>query len=154
MKVVLINPPQFTKYPQPPIGLALIAAVLERENYQVTVLDANALKLQPEYVAPHVSNADVIGLTAMTPTINSAIAIARHLKKTYPDLPIILGGAPVFESSLLNKDDIQYWTRRAYREFYLRPSHLWQQIRQTTSIRDLKVNIKGLLMLLGNIRPM
>ena len=91
-KVALVNPTQFTKYSQPPVGLALIAAVLEREGYQVTVLDANALKLEPEGVASVVS-ADIIGLTAMTPTINTAIAIARHLKKAYPDLPIILGGA-------------------------------------------------------------
>ena len=90
-KVALINPTQFTKYSQPPMGLALIAAVLEREGYQVTVLEANALKLKPEGVASLVS-ADVVGLTAMTPTINTAIAIAHHLKKAYPDLPIILGG--------------------------------------------------------------
>ena len=92
-KVALINPNQSTKYPQPPMGLALIAAVLEREGYPVTVLEANALKLQPEAVAPLVADADIIGLTAMTPTINTAIAIARHLKKAHPDLPIVLGGA-------------------------------------------------------------
>ena len=93
LKIALVNPVQSAVYSQPPLGLALIAAVLESENYQVTLLDANALKLQPEDVAPYISNADVIGLTAMTPTINSALAIARHLKKTYPHLPIILGGA-------------------------------------------------------------
>lgn len=91
LKVALINPTQSTKYSQPPLGLALIAAVLEREGCQVSVLEANALKLQPEAVVPLV-NADVVGLTAMTPTINTAMAIARHLKKAYPDLPIILGG--------------------------------------------------------------
>jgi len=35
LKVALINPAQSTKYPQPPMGLALIAAVLEREGYKV-----------------------------------------------------------------------------------------------------------------------
>lgn len=93
LKVALINPNQLTKYPQPPMGLALIAAVLEREGYPVTVLDANALNLQPEAVVPLVADADIIGLTAMTPTINAAIVNARHLKKVYPDLPIVLGGA-------------------------------------------------------------
>ena len=93
LKIALVNPNQSAAYSQPPLGLALIAAVLEREGYQVTVLDANALNLQPEAVVPLVSNADIIGLTAMTPTINTAIAIARHLKKAYPDLPIVLGGA-------------------------------------------------------------
>jgi len=92
LRITLINPPQFTRYPQPPMGLALIAAVLERAGYQVTVLEANALNLRPGELVRLVS-ADVVGLTAMTPTINAAIDIARHLKKAYPDLPIILGGA-------------------------------------------------------------
>ena len=93
LKVTLINPTQPTKYPQPPMGIALIAAILVRAGYQVTVLDANALNLPPEAVAPMVSNADVVGLTAMTPTINAAIATARHLKQARPELPVILGGA-------------------------------------------------------------
>ncbi len=95
LKIALINPPQFTKYPQPPMGLALLAAVLERAGYPVTIVEANALKLSPEDMVPLVSDADVVGLTAMTPTINTAIAIARHLKQAYPDLTIILGGAHV-----------------------------------------------------------
>ena len=93
LKVTLINPPQYTKYPQPPVGLALIAAILEREGYPVTILDANELGLKPEEAAAMVTDADVVGLTAMTPTINSAISIARHLKQAKRDLPIILGGA-------------------------------------------------------------
>jgi len=92
-KVALINPAQSTKYPQPPMGLALIAAGLEREGYQVTVLDANALRLQPEDMALLVTDADVVGLTAMTPTVSAAISIAHHLKRAKPDLTIVLGGA-------------------------------------------------------------
>ncbi len=92
-KVALINPAQSTKYPQPPMGLALIAAVLQREGYQVTVLDANALRLQPEDMALLVTDADVVGLTAMTPTVSAAISIAHYLKRAKPDLTIVLGGA-------------------------------------------------------------
>ncbi|GAH36476.1 unnamed protein product, partial [marine sediment metagenome] len=75
------------------MGLALIAAVLEREGYQVTVLDANALRLQPEDIVPMATDADVVGLTAMTPTVSAAISIAHHLKRAKPDLTIVLGGA-------------------------------------------------------------
>ena len=52
LRVLLLNPFQSTSYSQPPIGLALLAAVLEREGYPVTVLEANALKLKPEDVVP------------------------------------------------------------------------------------------------------
>ncbi len=93
LKTVLINPPQTTAYPQPPLGLGLIAAVLEKEKYQVTLLDANALRLQPMDIAPYVADADVVGLTAVTPTINAAISTARYLKQANHDLTIILGGA-------------------------------------------------------------
>jgi anaerobic magnesium-protoporphyrin IX monomethyl ester cyclase len=93
LKVTLVNPLQPTKYPQPPVGLALIAALLEREGYPVTILDANALGLQPEEIVPLVTDADVVGLTAMTPTIGAAVRIARHLKQAKPNLIIILGGA-------------------------------------------------------------
>ncbi len=75
------------------MGLATIAAVLEKQGYPVTVLDANALKLKPEDIASRVVDADVVGLTAVTPTINTAITIAGHLKKANPGLPVILGGA-------------------------------------------------------------
>ena len=51
MKITLINPLQSSSYPQPPVGLALIAAVLEKPGHRVTLLDANALGLRPEAAA-------------------------------------------------------------------------------------------------------
>ena len=74
------------------MGLAILAAVLERENYPVSVLDANALGLQPEDLPSLVSDAEIVGLTAMTPTISAAMSIAHYLKKANPDLTILLGG--------------------------------------------------------------
>ena len=56
LKVVLINPPQFTGYSQPPMGLGLLAAILERKGYQVAVVDANALTLEPKDIVPLVSD--------------------------------------------------------------------------------------------------
>jgi anaerobic magnesium-protoporphyrin IX monomethyl ester cyclase len=93
LNITLVNPPQFTRYPQPPLGLALIAAILEKAGYPVTLLDANALELAPEDIPARVAGADIIGLTAMTPTISTAIKIARHLKQAGPDRKIIMGGA-------------------------------------------------------------
>ena len=109
LKVTLINPPQHTRYPQPPMGLALIAAILENARYQVSVVDANVLGLKPEEVPPLVKDADVVGLTAMTPTIGAAISIAHHLKQANPGLTIILGGCHATllpEETLANAPDI------------------------------------------------
>jgi anaerobic magnesium-protoporphyrin IX monomethyl ester cyclase len=93
LKITLINPPQFTHYPQPPVGLALIGAILEKAGYAVTLLDANAPGLKPEAIPALVSGADVIGLTAMTPTITTATRIAQYIRQSRPDVKIIMGGA-------------------------------------------------------------
>ncbi|MBI4283205.1 MAG: cobalamin B12-binding domain-containing protein [Chloroflexi bacterium] len=93
LKIVLVNPPQPSSYPQPPMGLALIAAVVEKEGYEVRVVDANALRLKPSEIVPLATDADIVGLTAMTPTINAAISTARYLKQANHDLTIVLGGA-------------------------------------------------------------
>ncbi len=60
---------------------------------------------------------------------------------------------PVFESSSLSRNDLKRWTRQAYRDFYLRPAYLWQRLRRTTSIGELKMNFKGFVMLLRSIVP-
>jgi len=73
--------------------MALIAAILEKEGHRVSILDANALGLRPEDVPTKVTDADVVGLTAMTPTISAALGIARHLKQANPELTTVMGGA-------------------------------------------------------------
>jgi radical SAM superfamily enzyme YgiQ (UPF0313 family) len=105
MKTVLINPPQNTKYPQPPLGLASIAAVLEQNDHQVEILDANALQLSGRKIVKKVKGAEVIGITAMTPAVNSAIKIAKEIKREEPDSTIILGGphATILPEETLNK---------------------------------------------------
>ena len=114
MKTVLINPPQNTKYPQPPLGLASIAAVLERENHQVEILDANALQLSESEAAKEIGNVDIIGITAMTPFINSAIKMAKEVKKEKPGSTVIVGGAHVTvlpEETLSNVPEIDIIVR-------------------------------------------
>jgi len=114
LRVNLIAPSQNDRYAQPPMGLALLAAILEKEGYQVAILDANALGIQPEDIVPLVTNADVIGLTAMTPTIGAATSIARSLKQANPDLSIILGGAHATllpEETLANNQEIDVIVR-------------------------------------------
>jgi radical SAM superfamily enzyme YgiQ (UPF0313 family) len=114
LKVTLINPPQDTRYPQPPLGLALIAAILEKAGYPVTLLEANALQLKPEAIANIVPDADIVGITATTPTIGTALGIARHLKQKNSNLKIILGGPHVTllpEETLASSSDVDVIVR-------------------------------------------
>ena len=102
--MLLINPSWNTRYPQPPLGLASLAAVLEKDGHQIEILDANALQLSEHDVVEKVSGADIIGITAMTPIINSAIQIAKGIKQNNPDSTIILGGphATILPEETLN----------------------------------------------------
>lgn len=89
-KVLLINPPQNTRYPQPPVGLAILAAVLEAVGYEVAIADGNIKVYQgiKDY------EPDVVGITAMTSTITEALGVAKKgVKVYYPKARIIIGGA-------------------------------------------------------------
>lgn len=93
LKVALVNPARHDRYPQPPMGLALLAAVLEREGHTVDIIDANALGLSTKEVVRRAAGAGAVGITAMTPTVGQAVDIARALKHAEPKRTVILGGA-------------------------------------------------------------
>ncbi len=67
----------------PPMGLAYIAAVLEKNNIAVKILDANALRLTPQEVADKAKElgAFIVGVSIMTPAHNFSAQIARLLPK-------------------------------------------------------------------------
>lgn len=69
--------------------------MLEKYEHNVEIIDANALQLTNNDVVKKVGSADIIGITAMTPIINSAIEIAQGVKQNNPDSTIVLGGPHV-----------------------------------------------------------
>ena len=86
-KVIFVEPnhyyPQRNKNPaaSPPIGLAYMAAVLEREGAEVEIIDATVLKLSPGEVVNILleRKPDVVGVSAMTAICNYAAQIAQKL---------------------------------------------------------------------------
>lgn len=118
MPICLINPPHLLPPSKsgfggvsPPLGLAYVAAVLEENNYQVSVLDALALgwnRTTPfgesrivlglpydeitNYVAK--SGAEITGISApFTMQASSVLETAAAIKKTNPHLTVVVGGA-------------------------------------------------------------
>jgi radical SAM superfamily enzyme YgiQ (UPF0313 family) len=73
----------------------MVAALLEKNGYSVKILDLPALGLSENFLPPilHQEKPNVVGITAMTPTINSALKVARKVKETNSDIFVILGGA-------------------------------------------------------------
>ncbi|MBI2038638.1 MAG: radical SAM protein, partial [Candidatus Nealsonbacteria bacterium] len=97
-KVLLVQPNYRVKRKagvsmiHPPMGLAYIAAVLEKNGIPVKILDANALNLSASQVVKEVLDwgADVVGVSILTPAHNFAVEVARHLP---PSVISIAGGA-------------------------------------------------------------
>jgi radical SAM superfamily enzyme YgiQ (UPF0313 family) len=79
----------------PPLGLAWIAAVLEQDRHDVSVLDAQAERLYLERISSRLDSLgsfDLVGISATTPLIANALEIARITRAKCPQAHIVLGG--------------------------------------------------------------
>lgn len=94
-EILLINPKfENAKSFWMPLGLAYIAAYLEKHSFDVKVIDANVLQIENEKIAQLIEKKpDIVGISAMTPVIYSAWKIAENIKKAYPETLVVLGGA-------------------------------------------------------------
>jgi anaerobic magnesium-protoporphyrin IX monomethyl ester cyclase len=114
MKVLMINPPynsskyKFIGLVAPPLGIAYIAAMLERNGVTVKILDAPALEIGHDAVKNEIQNyrPDVVAVTSVTPTIGSALKTAKISKEANPDAITVLGGYhPTFTYQEVLKND-------------------------------------------------
>ncbi len=101
-KIVLVNPPippktymHTTLFPL--IGLAYMAAILEKHGHEVTVLDCPALKITHEDLKREIANLepDIVGISSVTVTFPSALQAASDAKESYPRALTVLGGPHV-----------------------------------------------------------
>src|SRR4030066_1492365 len=97
MKIILVNPPSRELKREeviiPPLVLAYLASVLEREGHGVRILDAFALGLSWNEFEEEVKKekADLIGIGGMTPTIDNTL---RAIKICRPYTRYIVMGGP------------------------------------------------------------
>ncbi|MCK4351980.1 cobalamin-dependent protein [candidate division WOR-3 bacterium] len=106
MKVLLINPPSSVeeRYGKslgrlgpttPPLGLAYIAAVLEKRGDDVEILDAPALNFTCDDIMAHFSKKsyDIVGISILTPTYAQSVQVIRNIRRANSNVKIIVGGA-------------------------------------------------------------
>jgi anaerobic magnesium-protoporphyrin IX monomethyl ester cyclase len=99
--VTLVNPPYPSKpyqhSPFPPLGLGYLAAVLEKNEYPVDVIDCQALKLSHEEFKSEIRKRQpkIVGLTSTTRTYKSALKIIEITKEVHPNCLTIFGGPHV-----------------------------------------------------------
>lgn len=102
MKILLINPNSRRKFGKGervssiihPLGLAYLAGILKKEQFDVKILDAEALNLADEEIIGYIEKykPNLVGLGAKTPGIYKVFRIAKKIKKKYPKIKIVLGG--------------------------------------------------------------
>jgi radical SAM superfamily enzyme YgiQ (UPF0313 family) len=101
MNVLLVNPPDIrSKYRDmlgltaPPLGLAYIAAVLEQNDVDVSIVDAPAINMDLTAFERMLkkTRVDLLGVQTTTPTIKQALAVAKITKALKPDCAVTLGG--------------------------------------------------------------
>ncbi len=104
MKIGLINPPyDFSRHSTsfvPPLGIATVAAMLEKEKHFVRILDCQAQGTMLEDVIAWIKkhDFDIIGLTSSTIAIDNAAKIIKLAKKKFPKLTTMVGGPhPTFD---------------------------------------------------------
>lgn len=118
-KIVLINPNHIfakdptTKMVLPPLGLAYLAASLEKKGHRVIIIDANAENLRPIKVVEKVAanKPGLVGIGAVTNTIHETWRIAKLVKKL--KIPLVLGGIhpTILPEESLKKDFVDFVIR-------------------------------------------
>ncbi len=119
MKIVLTLPPEvheleiyrITGMKAPPLGLASIAAVLERAGHKVKVIDSPTLELSMEEWLSMVKseNPDLVGMSLLTPLAPRGYKAIKALKSELPEVPVVVGGPHpsfLYEEALANGADV------------------------------------------------
>jgi len=141
--VTLVNPPYpthpYQHTPFPPLGLGYLAAVLEKNQFKVDVIDCQASYLTYDDFKQELSKrqSNLVGITSTTRLYNSALEIARIAKEVHPECLTVLGGshATFWDENALNEcPQLDMIVRKEGENTFL---ELVQRIEAGASIYDL-----------------
>ena len=137
MRIILINPSYFTPeeaaiqwekhkeavrggnmyyYPfEPPMGLASLYSYLKKTGHDVSIIDMQGDHLPDDGLKKILADESpqIVGITAMTPTIRIALRAAAIVKAIHPEVPVIMGGVhpTVSPESVLLNDCVNFVVR-------------------------------------------
>jgi radical SAM superfamily enzyme YgiQ (UPF0313 family) len=115
--ILLINPkydmgtsfgkPRRLKYAMPPLGLAYLVSILEKNNVSVEFIDDYVTNIGIRGILEKVEeqNPDVVGISCLTPSALEVYMIAKKIKEQSPDTIIVLGNvhASYFAETILKE---------------------------------------------------
>ena len=102
-KILLVNPPLTSEelYKRgakgtasiiPPLGLAFLAAVLEKKGHTVNIIDGIALDISIEDIVNDIKDFDFVGITVLSSFFKRCIELIEKIKRV-SSVVIIAGGA-------------------------------------------------------------
>jgi anaerobic magnesium-protoporphyrin IX monomethyl ester cyclase len=95
-----------------PIGLAYVAAALEKAGFQVEILDNYLLEKPIDEVKREIKrlSPEIVGITCSSATYSRCVETAKAVKETLPSCKVVVGGwHPSYEpDSMLQHPEIDY----------------------------------------------
>jgi anaerobic magnesium-protoporphyrin IX monomethyl ester cyclase len=95
----------------PPLGLAYIAAVLEKEGHELIIIDAKALKLTKEETLQQIKNfnPEMLGFMLTTYMFHDTLSWIKYLKKE-TSLPVMVGNVnmELYPKETMSYKEIDY----------------------------------------------
>ncbi len=147
MRIILINPPSLfsdgSSSPiqgyHPPLGLLYVAAVTEKDGFDVTVYDASINKASFDDVRNELRKGyDVIGITAFTGSRESVYLCASIAKEENKLATVVLGGPHVSSLSEITLRELPFVDVVVRGEGELTFLELVQKLATNESYQDIK----------------
>jgi anaerobic magnesium-protoporphyrin IX monomethyl ester cyclase len=95
-----------------PIGLAYVAAAVEKAGFQVAMLDNYMMQKPIEEVKAELRklNPEIVGITCSSVTYSRCVELARAIKETVPTCKVVVGGwhPSYMPESMLQNPEIDY----------------------------------------------
>jgi anaerobic magnesium-protoporphyrin IX monomethyl ester cyclase len=96
----------------PPLGLAYVAGALEKDGYNVQILDNYLIKKPINEVKQTIAQleTEIVGITCGSATYQRCLETARAVKEARPSCKVVVGGwhASYAPDSLLKQPEIDY----------------------------------------------
>ena len=106
------NAPWYLGKKLPPLGLAYVAAALEKGGFQVEILDNYLLKKPIGNIKQMVRrlNPEIVGITCGSATYHRCVETAKAVKETLPSCKVVVGGwhPSYMPDSMLQHPEIDY----------------------------------------------
>jgi anaerobic magnesium-protoporphyrin IX monomethyl ester cyclase len=132
----------------PPLGLCNLAAVVRKAGIEVSIIDAQASEYGIEETFEIIEdfNPDLIGITAVTISINSAADLARYINDKKYHVPIVLGGPHITaipEKTLKKFPEFDIAVIGEGEETFLELVKKWDKIKNLKEIKGLAFRTNG-----------